>query len=360
MKIAILGDTHFGVRNDSNIFHDLNEQFYSNVFFPELQKRGIKKVLQTGDLFDRRKYTNHLTLHRSKEYFFNKFDTFNLELITYIGNHDSFFKNTLDINSPDLLLSEYSESGKLLVIKTPITFNFDGVDIDIIPWICQDNEKEIKEFILKSKSQICFGHFELSGFEMDAGNPCLSGMSREVLSGYDMVISGHFHHKSSDGQIFYVGSPCEFTWADYDDPRGFHIFDTETRQLEFIKNPYKMFYKIEYDDSKETLNSIDNKDYGEFKNKFVKVVVKTKNNLTLFDRFINNFYQAEPADLNIVEDFTDYKASENLMEENLDQAEHTHVLLDKYVDSVDLPVDKIKIKSIMRKLYNEAHLQEIV
>jgi len=357
-QIAIVGDTHFGVRGDNLVFHDLNEQFYSNVFFPEIKKRNIEWVIQTGDLFDRPKFTNHQTLSRAKNYFFNKFT--DIKLITYIGNHDKFFKNTLELNSPDLLLSEYSESSKLLVIKTPTTRNFDGVDVDFIPWICPTNEQEIKEFIKKSRSQICFGHFELSGFEMDAGNPCLNGMSREVLSGYDMVISGHFHHRSSDGHIFYVGSPCEFTWADYDDPRGFHIFDTHTRQLEFIVNPYKMFYKIEYDDSKETLNSIDNKDYCEFKNKFVKVVVKTKNNLTLFDRFINNFYQAEPADLNIVENFTDYKASEDLMEEDLDQAEHTHILLDKYLDAVDLPVDKAKMKSVMRKLYNDAYLQEKV
>ena len=32
-------------------------------------------------------------------------------------------------------------------------------------------------------------------------------------------------------------------------PRGFHIlFDTETRELEFIQNPYEMFHKIYYDD----------------------------------------------------------------------------------------------------------------
>jgi DNA repair exonuclease SbcCD nuclease subunit len=347
MKYAILGDTHFGCRNDSQHFHDNFAKFYQETFFATIVKLGIRDIIQTGDLFDRRKFINFQSLNRAREYFFHSLYDQNMHMITYIGNHDCYYKNTLQINSPRLLLSDYKNY--ITIIDKPTTI--DGMDF--FPWICADNQAETNKLIAESRSQIAFGHFELTGFEMDAGVPCIHGMNRDELKKYDMVISGHFHHRSSDGHIFYVGSPYEMTWADFDDPRGFHIFDTETRTLEFIENPHKMFYKVAYDDTNENINTIDAKDYAEFKDKYVKVVVKKKNSHMLFDRFINNFYEHEPADLNIVEDFTDYKVAETLTD-NVDQAEQTHVLLEKYVDAVDMALDKTKMKSVMRQIYDKA------
>ena len=152
------------------------------------------------------------------------------------------FKNTLEINSPDLLLRDYKDN--ITIYEEPSKWQ----GIDIIPWICKDNEQDISEFIQESKNQVCFGHFELVGYEMDRGNICHEGMDPQVLSKYDLVLSGHFHHKSNNGSIVYVGTPGEMTWADYNDERGFHVFDTETRELEFVKNPYSMFFKISYDE----------------------------------------------------------------------------------------------------------------
>ena len=37
MKIALLNDTHFGARNDSNIFDEYFYKFYDNIFFPYLK-----------------------------------------------------------------------------------------------------------------------------------------------------------------------------------------------------------------------------------------------------------------------------------------------------------------------------------
>jgi DNA repair exonuclease SbcCD nuclease subunit len=347
MKYAILGDTHFGIRNDSQYFHDNFAKFYQETFFPILKARGIQQIIQTGDIFDRRKYINFQSLNLSREYFFRNLHDLNMHMIIYIGNHDCYYKNTLSVNSPRLLLSDYRNY--ITIIDEPKTLE----GMDFFPWICADNDAATKKLIAESKSQIAFGHFELTGFEMDAGVSCIHGMSRDELKKYDMVISGHFHHRSSDGHIFYVGSPYEMTWADFDDPRGFHIFDTETRSLEFIENPHKMFYKVSYDDTNETIDSIDAKDYAEYKNKYVKVVVTKKNSHMLFDRFINNFYENEPADLGVVEDFTDYTTTE-LVGEGVDQAEHTHVLLDKYVDAVEISLDKTKMKSVMRQIYNKA------
>ena len=52
----------------------------------------------------------------------------------------------------------------------------------------------------------------------------------ETYERFEKVISGHFHKKSDDGHIYYCGTQYEMTWSDYNCPKGFHIFDTQTRE----------------------------------------------------------------------------------------------------------------------------------
>ena len=350
MKIAILGDTHFGMRGDSIAFHNHYRKFYKEVFFPYLVQHGITTVFQLGDLFDRRKYISFQSLALCRKYFFDELVRNNLELHTLLGNHDITFKNTLEINSPELLLQDYTN---VSIYNEPTSWK----GIDIIPWICKDNEQDISEFIQESKNQVCFGHFELIGYEMDRGNICHEGMDPKVLSKYDLVLSGHFHHKSNNGSIVYVGTPGEMTWADYNDDRGFHIFDTETRQLEFIKNPYNMFYKIEYNDDKMFYNDIIEADYSHLAGKYVKLVIEKRNNTFLFDTLIDALTKVAPLEVSVVEDFSEI--TENV-DVDLDQAEDTITILDKYVDGLTLPVEPGKIKNVLRDVYFEAMSVEAV
>jgi predicted phosphodiesterase len=281
----------------------------------------------------------------SRRYFFDQFVKHNIQLHTLIGNHDITFKNTLEINSPDLLLRDYKDH--VTIYEEAAQWN----GIDIIPWICKENEQDISEFIQESKNQVCFGHFELVGYEMDRGNVCHEGMDPKVLSKYDLVLSGHFHHKSNSGSIVYVGTPGEMTWSDYDDERGFHIFDTETRQLEFIKNPYSMFYKINYNDDKMFYNDIIEADYSHLAGKYVKLVIEKRNNTFLFDTLIDALTKVAPLEVSVVEDFSEI--TENV-DVDIDQAEDTITILDKYVDGLTLPVEAGKIKNVLRDVYFEA------
>ena len=351
MKIAILGDTHFGMRGDSVAFHNLYRRFYEEVFFPYLKENNIDTIFQLGDLFDRRKFISFQTLALSRKYFFDKLKENNLKFLTLLGNHDILYKNTLEVNSPNLLLDSYQDY--VTLIDEPTKLNDFGVEVDIIPWICDENEQEVLDFIKNSKNQICFGHFELAGFEMDKGNVCHDGMDRMLLDKYDVVLSGHFHHKSSDGNIVYVGTPGEMTWADYNDPRGFHIFDTDTRELEFIENPYKMFHKIVYDETSETLESVTDKDFSQYNNVMVKVVVANKSNPVLYDMFLDGLYKASPLDVTIVEDFTDYSTISD--EDIVDQSDDTLTILDKVIDGIEMNLEKDKLKTLMHKIYFEAH-----
>lgn len=203
MKIAILGDTHFGMRGDSIAFHNHYRDFYLNTFFPYLVDHGIRTIFQLGDLFDRRKYISFQSLALCRRYFFDQLVKHDIHCHTLLGNHDIFFKNTLEVNSPDLLLRDYKDH--VILYDKPVAWS----GVDIIPWICKDNELEIADFIKRSDNHLCFGHFELAGFEMDRGNICHDGMDPSVLNKYDLVLSGHFHHKSNNGSIVYVGTPGE-------------------------------------------------------------------------------------------------------------------------------------------------------
>lgn len=355
MKICILGDTHFGMRGDSLDFHKYIEKFYTNTFFPYLKENDITTVVQLGDLFDRRKFINFNSLYLCRKYFFDKLRENNITLHTLLGNHDVSYKNTLQVNSSELLLKEYDN---IIVHNSFNTVSFDGIDIDIVPWLCDDNEVEILSQIKQSKSQICFGHFEIAGFEMDRGNVCQVGIDKSTFSKYDIVLSGHFHHRSDNGNIFYVGTPNEMTWSDYNDPRGFVIFDTHTREQEFIQNPYRMFYKLNYNDELEHFAEgykSSFMDYSIYEGCYVKVVVINKLNPFLFDMVIDNLYKVGAADISIVEDFTDT----SIDDETIDQAEDTVTILSKHIDNLTLNVDNDKLKSLMRELYVEALNTEI-
>jgi DNA repair exonuclease SbcCD nuclease subunit len=354
MKLCILGDTHFGARGDSLDFHKYFQKFYDEVFFPYLIENDIKVVFQMGDLFDRRKFINFNSLYLSRKYFFEKCERLGIKLHTLIGNHDVAYKNTLEVNSPSLLLNEYNN---IEIYEEFDTVEFDGVSIDIVPWICDDNVDDIFNRMKESKAQICFGHFEIAGFEMDRGNVCESGIDKQSLSKYDVVLTGHFHHKSTDGNITYVGTPYEMTWADWNDPKGFHIFDTETREMNFVKNTFSMFHKITYDDGKTTFEDWKEYDFSKLKECYVKVVVLNKQNPFLFDHVIDSLYKAGVSDLSIVEDFTDVNV--DLDQDIIDQAEDTITILSKYIDNLTLDVEPEKLKTLMRELYVEALNTEV-
>lgn len=354
MKLCILGDTHFGARGDSLDFHNYFKKFYDDVFFPYLVENKINVVVQMGDLFDRRKFINFNSLYLSRKYFFDKLKENNINLYTLIGNHDVAFKNTLEVNSPSLLLNEYDN---VFLIEDFHTENFEGVSVDIVPWICSDNEEEIFQKIKNSKSQICFGHFEIDGFEMDRGNVHQGGLDRKTLSKYDIVLSGHFHHKSSSDNITYVGTPYEMTWSDYNDPKGFHIFDTEMREMKFVKNTFSIFHKIMYDDTNHDFEYWKAYDFSKYKETYVKLVVLNKQNPFLFEHVLDNLYKIGVSDLSIVEDFSDNVIGDD--QDIIDQAEDTLTILSKYIDNLELDVEGDKLKIVMRELYVEALNTEV-
>jgi len=350
MKLAIITDTHFGARNDSLQFDAFFRRFYEEVFFPYLDESQIKTVIHLGDVFDRRKYINFQVLRSCKEYFFKQLEDRGIDLWVIPGNHDTFYKNTNEVNSLDLLLKEYTN---ITVVQDAATHKFDEQDFDFIPWICESNREETLEFIHRARTRetFCFGHFELEGYDMFRGVRNQTGMGPSTLKSYPTVLTGHFHHRSARDNIYYLGSPYEFTWSDHNDPRGFHVFDTHSTDLTFIENPNKIFHKIYYDDRAELPNP------AVFKRTCVKVIIAHKEDYPKFDKFVEGLYNNDVIELTIHEDFSEFE-NESLGTDAID-IEDTMTLLSEFVNTTETAKDKEKLKTLLKTLYIEAQALEV-
>lgn len=349
MKICLIGDLHLGIRSNSLEFHSYFERFFTQVFFPYLKEHNIKTIFQFGDLFDSRKSINLQTLYLSKKYFFDELEKNSLSLHCLIGNHCTFFKNSNEINSPSLLLSNYEN---IFIYQDFTNLNFAGLSVDIVPWICDDNRRDFLKQIRTSNAKYCFGHFEIAGGKFDAINICHEGLSLKELKKYEQVYSGHFHTASNYGNVKYLGTPYQLTWIDYDDIKGFYIFDTDTKELEFIENPLKIFAKIQYDDTEQDFDYWNSKDLNFLKDCYVKMLVLNKTNSYLFDLAVERINSVGVLDMSIVE---------NLLEMNnrgndfvIEQSKNTLELLHNYIDTQELNVDTGKLKNLMQEIYIES------
>ena len=348
MKIALINDTHWGARNDSPAFIDYFNRFYDEVFFPYLQQNNINTIVHLGDVVDRRKFINHNTAHNFKLNFWDKIDLLNIDTHVIIGNHDTYYKNTNEINA----LQNLNISFNTKVYTSCETVNFDGLDILFIPWICDANMEDSLHNIDKSTAQIVMGHLEIKGFEMHKGHLNEQGLEKDLFKRFEKVLSGHFHKKSDDGHIYYLGCPYQIMWSDYNCPKGFHIFDTQTRELTRIPNPLIMFKKFVYNDKGEDYSK---KDLSEYENTFVKLFVSNRTDTDMFDKLLDRFHNEINAyEINVIED-NNSDMSASVREDILEQGEDTLTFLGNYIDQIDTTLDKAKLKTFAKELYVEAN-----
>jgi len=356
MLIALINDTHWGARGENPQVHDYFLRFWETQFFPYLKEHNIKTVVHLGDVVDRRKFINFKIAKDFKERFMNRFWKEGIDTHILIGNHDIYYKDTNEVNAIETLCTSFDRIHEPFIYPGPKTVYFDGIPIAFVPWINDQNVQETKSFLRNTPAQIVFGHLELAGFEMDKGNICTTGLDRALFDKFDKVFTGHFHHKSHHGNIYYLGAQLEMTWADYGDSRGFHVFDTNTRELTYIINPLKLFQKLSYDDTLQDFHFWQNYDLSNCANSYVKVVVLKKTNPYLFDTMIDALYKVNPIDINIVEDFTDVPPEDDA--ELVNQAEDTFTILTKTVQALETPLNKSRLIDTLREVYNEAHTIE--
>ena len=340
MKVAIITDTHYGARKGSKLFHDYFELFYKNVFFPTLKEQGITTVIHMGDAFDSRKSIDYQSLEWSKRVVFEPLKKYQVHMI--VGNHDSYYKNTNNTNSPQLLLKDYPN---IQTYSSPTEIKVGNLDVLLLPWICMENEEYSMKMIKKSKAKVAMGHLELQGFRVNRQIVMDHGLEANIFKNFSKVFSGHYHTRSNNANIFYLGNPYEMFWNDVNDTRGFHIFDTETLTHEPVNNPHKLFYNIYYEDT-----NYQTFDTREFENKIVRVIVRNKSDTKKFEKFIDKLYSSGVAELKVVENFViqeseDFEAFES---------EDTISILNRYIEEAEINLDKSIIQKMIQEIYREA------
>tara|TARA_Y100000588_G_scaffold224968_1_gene238895 strand:+ start:693 stop:1733 length:1041 start_codon:yes stop_codon:yes gene_type:complete len=342
VKVALITDTHFGARNDNRVIQKHINQFFDDTFFPYLKEHDIREIVHLGDLMDKRKSVSYLTLKYVRENFIEKITENAIQTHVIVGNHDAYYKNTNQVNSVNEL---YGETPYLHIYDTAKTVNLgDKLKVCFIPWLCAENEVASYIHMDKTDAEIAMGHLELTGFLMFKGSIATHGLDKDIFAKFDRVYSGHFHLKNDDGHIYYLGTPYELMWSDYGTDRGFHIFDLETQELEFIRNPNTLFTKIFYDEKKPL------EDLSVYTDKFVRVVVAEKpTDPYRFNLYIDRLYEVNPAQLTVVENFEEYQE-----EQQIEGTEDTITILGNYIRGYRTDLDSAKLENMVRTLYTEA------
>jgi len=340
MKVAIITDTHYGARKGSKLFHDYFELFYKNVFFPTLEQYEIDTIIHMGDAFDSRKSIDYQSLEWAKRVVFEPLKKYEVHMI--VGNHDSYYKNTNNTNSPQLLLKDYSN---ICTYSSPTEIKVGNLDVLLLPWICMENEEQSLQMIKKTKAKVAMGHLEFQGFRINRQIIMEHGLEANLFTNFKKVFSGHYHTRSDNGTVFYLGNPYEIYWTDVNDTRGFTIFDTETLEHTPINNPYKMFYNIYYEDT-----NYQTFDTREYENKIVRIIVRKKTDTKKFEKFVDKLYSCGVAELKVVENFAIQESDEF----EAFESEDTLSILNRYIEEAEINLDKSVINKMIQEIYQEA------
>jgi predicted phosphodiesterase len=339
MKVAIITDTHYNFKKGNKFFHEYFEKFYTNVFFPTLKKYKIDTVIHLGDMFDNRKFTDYWSIDWTKRVILEPLKKYNVHLV--LGNHDIFYKNTTKLNSPMLLLSDYKN---IKIHSVAEEVNIGNLETLFIPWITSESESQTLSKIKSTTAKVAMGHLELSGFYVNKKTFQDHGRDKSIFDKFDKVFSGHYHTRSDDGKIFYLGNPYQLYWSDYNDPRGFTIFDTETYELTKIDNPYEIFKIINY--TGKTLINL-----NEYENCIVKLIIKENENKLKYEKFLDFLLESNLQDLKIIDEVS---INNDFDSDEIVEIEDTLSLLKKYVDESEISLNKNRIKNLIQDIYQQS------
>jgi len=335
MKVALITDLHFGYRNNPEYF-EYFDKFYQS-FFRYLLDNNIEDIICLGDTFDNRRAITIETLDWSIRHFFDVLENEGFSADFIIGNHDTRYKNTNTPNSPELLLSGYRN---IHVYAEPEEVFYNSKPFLYIPWITEENYDATMNAIKTTSAEIAFGHLELNGFDMYSGILSEGGMDRSIFKKFEHVYSGHFHKKSTQGNITYLGTAYQLYWSDVNEVKGFHVFDTVSYEMEFIPNPHNMFMEVEYSD----LAKLDSESIS---GKQVRVFITDEIDHKHLGKQIERL-ESDCFSIDVIQ-----HAQVNSIDEPQYELKVTGVvdMLRQYIDVMETSQDKEAIRKIMGELY---------
>lgn len=328
MKSLIIGDLHLGIKNNTNFINYQIEELNKTLKF--ISDNNIENVIFLGDIFDNRQNIDINILYNIIDPF-EKLNKINVYII--VGNHDTYFKTTNDINSLSTIFKKYNFN----IIDKIQEINIDGEKCLFVPWMNKYNFENYVDKIKKSNAKYCFGHFAINDFYMIKGVKEQKGLEQSIFKKFEKTFSGHFHLKDNQKNIIYVGSHVQLNWNDYNDKKRMIFFDTDT-EIKNIELSDDIFKKIFINNDTDKINPED------YKNKIVKIYVEKKlktsdinkidkiKELVISCEIIDNTILIEKINENVKsEDFSDMLKEMLESQENLDE---------KYKESVNKYLNK--------------------
>lgn len=335
--------------------------YFRTSFFPEVISRGIDTIIHCGDVFDRRKYVNFLTMKKFQHDFFEQLVENDLHMLVIPGNHDCPLTNMTTTNSLNILLRGYDDN--VTIFNHPTEVEIDGSTFLFSPWISLENSESSVEAIEASKARFVVGHYEINGFEVRTGSIMDHGMEMSLFSKFELVMSGHFHKRSTIGNITYVGTPYQLNWGDHGMVKGFHILDTETGELEFVPSPKDLFTTISYNDTvgdeSSMISIIETMDV---RDQFVRIYVYAKTNPYLLDLLVDRLESRGAISVQVIsrdQNYGQFEDNEEHLIEALNgpQQETTEQFITRYIEQMDLSstaIDKTSLINLLLSLYHQA------
>lgn len=323
-------------------FHNYFAKFLKDIF-QYCDDHKVKNIVQMGDLFDNRASIGLWAMDFFIKEFRDQVIKRRMHCYVIVGNHDIKFKESIEINSPIMLLEKFKDN--FTVVDAPLDVNIEDMECLIVPWLCKENQESVLATIQASDAKYLFGHFELNGFEMYKGQAAKTHHDHTTLSKFDKVFSGHFHHRSIKDNIIYVGTPWEMTWQCWNDQKGIH--ELKDDKLTFIENPHTIYNKIIYSD-----DIIIEKDMVE--KKILKLIIQNRPDKKKLNSVIEKIYSFGPLELKIEETFSEELASEV----SVVNMKNTRDVLHDFIDDSDIELKKEELKTIFDALYQEAIMQD--
>jgi DNA repair exonuclease SbcCD nuclease subunit len=359
-KIGFISDIHYGCKNNSEKYISIIDDFFYKTLYKVIKDNKITDMRILGDLFDNRNAINVRTLNSVLAMFrWYQKELPQLKWTIIVGNHDQYYHNRIDVNSIEAL----REFVNITIIDKVTEQTINNKKVIMFPWISSESEAEIKFKQVTSgttKYDLCLGHFEIQGFEMQRGYPAEHGVEQGTFKNFNRVFTGHFHirNTSKDGKISYLGCPYQLTWGDYGDEKGIHIYDVDTNETTFIpNNDSPKFIKISVED-------FVNKDVAKIKlakGNFVKLVVEKKVQESTLIKLIQKVESLSPikleVDNQVLDDIAETEEAKKMLEQyqhSVGKATDPVNFMNEYVSNVlveDPSIDKNNIKAILGELY---------
>lgn len=266
-NIIVIGDTHFGVKNNSLTWlkHQI-QGFDEIVNYIEYSIRSFDRttIIHVGDLFDSRSSINPIIYKEVSRELKRIDEILDGNGMMYIigGNHDYYYPNETSKNFTGIQMLPKFNSIQYIV-KESTKINIQGEQNAIlIPWFEFHNFDTLKHILKNtSKNDIIFTHTDPIHWEAN---------TRKFMEGMRLV-TGHIHQPSTNRNVVITGASFPIDFADANSDRGFwNILDGNIEKICFHPIESSIHFFVLHEDD---LTNWREKDIRE--DDYVEVLIKS-------------------------------------------------------------------------------------